>query len=169
MSRQPRAFMNLERCPTFVVAITTSSEAMPEARTSRPDHGRQKRAWHQRGPGDRGGAGHEKAQERGRRSHGVEQRAEVGQRPRANGRLRDEARGSRRVRCRTTGLSSSRPGDGRRFGGDAEMGQDRHDGLALRTLTDVGDDPPAPTARTREHILQVDAADEGSPIDARRR
>jgi hypothetical protein len=42
------------------------------------------------------------------------------------------------------------------------MGQDRHDGLALRTLTDVGDDPPAPTAGTREHILQVDAADEAS-------
>jgi hypothetical protein len=65
--------------------------------------------------------------------------------------------------ARTTG---SGPGDGRRLGGDAEMGQERHDGFALRTLTDVGDEPPAPTARTREHILQIDAADEGSPVDA---
>src|SRR4051794_20693141 len=99
----------------------------------------------------------------------VEQRAEVGLRHARAARGAKRPRGSRRVERRVCHPCALAIDVARRLGGDVEMGQARHDGLALRTLTDVGDDPAASTAPTRVHVLQINAADERSTIDAWRR
>ena len=66
---------------------------------------------------------------------------------------------SRRVVGRIAGAS-----DRRRFGVEAEVGEDGHDRVALE---DVGDDVAASAAWASEDVVEVDSSQQGGPVDAR--